>query len=169
MGAQTTDMAAGGILVRQGVASGVNVAVISLLDRRLNTHGEPTTWAFQRDVEAALYGNGFACQSGAVYRLLQRSGMGPRALPLKKASIAEGLVTQPEFNWMRGHLGGGARSFTLIPLDALRASIETYGRGKRSEALVEALGMENPESWQSEEEGEEEGEERKSCCSATTC
>eukprot|EP00966_Prymnesium_polylepis_P172718 3994502-Prymnesium_polylepis.1 len=46
---------------------------------------------------------------------------GSWALPLKKASIAEGLVTQLEFDWMRGHLGGGARSFTLIPLDALRA------------------------------------------------
>eukprot|EP00966_Prymnesium_polylepis_P080938 1874945-Prymnesium_polylepis.1 len=52
-GAQTADMAAGGMLVRQGVASGVNIAVISLLDRRFNTHGEPTTWTFQRDVEAA--------------------------------------------------------------------------------------------------------------------
>eukprot|EP00966_Prymnesium_polylepis_P314434 7265740-Prymnesium_polylepis.1 len=83
-------MAAGGMLVSQGVASGVNVAVISILYRRLNTHGEPTTWTFRRDVEAALY---VACQSGAVYRLLQRSGMGHKALPLKKTSIAEGLVT----------------------------------------------------------------------------
>ena len=81
--------------------------MISLLDRRLNTHGEPTTWTFQRDVEAALYGNGFACQSGAVYRLLQRSGLGSKALPLKKASIADGLVTQPEFDWIRGILEGG--------------------------------------------------------------
>eukprot|EP00966_Prymnesium_polylepis_P069013 1603155-Prymnesium_polylepis.1 len=60
-------MAALGLLVRQGVAfDDVNVSVVTLADRRPNAPSEPRMWTFQREVEAALYGNGFACQSGAV-------------------------------------------------------------------------------------------------------
>ena len=47
-------MAAESLLVRQGVASGVPVAVIRLVDRRPNADVEPQEWAFQREVEAAL-------------------------------------------------------------------------------------------------------------------
>eukprot|EP00966_Prymnesium_polylepis_P165252 3820216-Prymnesium_polylepis.1 len=108
-------MAAGGILVRQGVASNINISVIALVDRRPNAHAEPTVWAFQRQVEVALYANDQT--SGAMYRLLHRNGVGHRALPLKKSGTADGLVTQAEFDWLHEHLGGGARSFTLVPLD----------------------------------------------------
>eukprot|EP00966_Prymnesium_polylepis_P274855 6350661-Prymnesium_polylepis.1 len=65
-----------------------------MVDRRDHVSDEPVEWVFQRDIEAALYGNGFSSQSGAVYRLLQRSGVGARALSLKKASISGGLITQ---------------------------------------------------------------------------
>ena len=151
-------MAAGGMLVRQGVVSDINISVIALVDRRPNAPVEPTVWAFQRQVEVALYANDQT--SGAMYRLLHRSGVGHRALPLKKSCVADGLVTQAEFDWLHEHLGGGVRSFTLVPLDALQTTIETYGCNERSEALIEALGLERPESWQVEqEEGEEEGEE----------
>eukprot|EP00966_Prymnesium_polylepis_P014262 329390-Prymnesium_polylepis.1 len=109
-------MAAGGILVRQGVASNINISVIALVVRRPNAPAEATVWAFQRQVEAALYAND--ATSGAMYRLLHRSGVGSRTLPLKKSCVADGLVTQPEFDWLHEHLGGGARSFTLVPLDA---------------------------------------------------
>eukprot|EP00966_Prymnesium_polylepis_P163495 3779149-Prymnesium_polylepis.1 len=93
-----------------------------------------------------------------MYRLLHRSGVGPPALPLKKSCTADGVLTQAEFDWIHEHLGGGARSFTLVPLDALQTAIETNGRDDRSEALVEALGLDRPESWGEEEEGEGEGE-----------
>eukprot|EP00966_Prymnesium_polylepis_P249311 5763865-Prymnesium_polylepis.1 len=65
-------MAAGDMFVREGVALGVKMPVISMVDRRDSVSDEPVEWAFQRDIEAALYGNGFSSQSGAVYRLLQR-------------------------------------------------------------------------------------------------
>eukprot|EP00966_Prymnesium_polylepis_P041497 963190-Prymnesium_polylepis.2 len=152
-------MAAEGTLVRQGVASGISVSLISLLDRRSNAPSEPTVWAFQREIEAALYGNDYA--SGAVYRLLHRREVGARSLPLKKACIADDLITESEFEWIHDHLGGGVRSlpsFTLIPLDALQTAIETYGCDERSEALIQALELERPESWG---EGEEDdGEDR---------
>ena len=60
------------LLVRTGVASGENVSVIRLADRRDGTI-EIKDWVFQREVEAALYGHGFAQQNGAVYQLLRRA------------------------------------------------------------------------------------------------
>eukprot|EP00966_Prymnesium_polylepis_P000147 3104-Prymnesium_polylepis.1 len=66
-------MAAGGMLVRQGVVTNINISVISLVDRRPNAPAEATVWAFQRQGEVALYANDQT--SGAMYRLLHRSGV----------------------------------------------------------------------------------------------
>ena len=68
-------MAADSLLVRKGKASGVTASVVKLVDRRAGASPESREWAFQREVEAALYGNGYAGQTGAVYRLLKRSGV----------------------------------------------------------------------------------------------
>ena len=89
-------MAALSLLVRTGVASGAEVAVIRLADRRPNRSSEPieTEWVFQREIEAALYDHGFAQQNGAVYQLLRRSGVSSQSLPLKKACIAQLVVLQ---------------------------------------------------------------------------
>ena len=67
MGLGARKMAADSLLVRQGEASGVTASVVRLADRRPGASSEPREWAFQREVEAALYGNGFAEQTGAVY------------------------------------------------------------------------------------------------------
>ena len=83
---------------------------------------------------------GHSQHSGAINRLLQRSGVGGRTLHLRNASVAQGIVTQQEFDFMRAHLGN-ARSCTLIPLDAVRAALSEYGQCERSEALVAALGI----------------------------
>ena len=48
------------------------------------------------------------------------------------------------------HLGD-VRSFTLIPTDALRAALSTFGCTERSEALVAALGIERPDGWEDAE------------------
>ena len=132
-------------------------SIVRLVDRRSGA-SESQEWAFQSEVEAVLYGNGFAEQTGAVYRLLKRTGVQGRTLPLKKSCIQQGIVTQAEFEWLRGHLGD-VRSFTLIPIDALRSALSIYGREERSVALVAALGMTLPDDWQ-EEEGEEEEDEK---------
>ena len=119
------EMAAASLLVRQGVARGVDVAVVQLVDRRRDPPGDAQEWTFQRDVEAVLYGNGYAQTTGAVYRLLQRSGVVRESLALKKACVQQGIVTQDEFDCLRGHLGD-VRSFTLIPLVALRTALSVF-------------------------------------------
>ena len=152
-------MAAVSPFLRQGVALGVNVAVVALVDRRQDASGEAKEWAFQREVEAVLYGNGYAQQTGAVYRLLQRSGVVRDSLALKKACIQQGIVTQHEFDSMRAHLGD-VRSFTLIPLAALRTALSVFGCDAKSEALVAALGIDRPDDWPESEKAEaEEAEE----------
>ena len=151
-------MAAASLLVRRGVALGVDVAVVQLVDRRQDPSGDAQEWTFQRDVEAVLYGNGYAQTTGAVYRLLQRSGVVRDSLALKKACVPQ-IVTQDEFDWLRGRMGD-VRSFTLIPLVALRAALSVFGCDERSEALVAALEMERPPDWpEVEEEGEEENDD----------
>ena len=146
------------LLVRTGDAIGIRMSIIALQDRRPGAPAQPVEWSFQRQVETALYNHGYASSTGAVYRLLQRSGVGHQALPLKKASIAAGLITQQEYDWLYAHLID-VRSFTLIPLTAMRTAIETFGRDNRSEALVRALGIERPDCWSESEEEGEEGEE----------
>ena len=66
-------MAAETLLVRSGSAMGVSLSVVKLEDRRpTGTSGVLQEFCLQRQVEEALYGNGFSQQTGAVYRLLQR-------------------------------------------------------------------------------------------------
>ena len=152
-------MAVESLLVRQGVASGVPVAVsygsLTAVSVSESATTEPQEWAFQREVEAALYGNGYSQQTGAVYRLLQRSGVRDRALPLKKACIAQSLVTQAEFDFSlltscTIHLSDTRRaqlqpSRSSLSLDALTTALSKYGCDERSEALVTALGLQRPD------------------------
>ena len=135
-------MAAETLLVRIGVAMEVSLSVVKLTDRLPNgTDTVLQEWCFQRQVEAALYGNGFAQgvqSSGAVYKLLHRSGVGQHTLPLKKASIAAGLITEEEYSWLYSHLGN-VRSFSLIPLHAIEVALGVFGCTDRSLAVVAAL------------------------------
>ena len=124
-------MAAVSPVVHHDVALGVEVGVVQLVDRRPHALSQPRQWAFQREVEAVLYGNGYSQQTGAVYRLLQRSGVGHESLALKKASVAQGLITQHGFDSLVSHLGD-VRSFTLIPFSALRTALSTFGCDERS-------------------------------------
>ena len=101
------------LLLREGDAIGIRMSVITLTDRRPGAPSQPIEWTFQKQVETALYNHGYASSTGSVYRLLQRSGVGHHALPLKKASITAGLVTQQEWDWLYHHLVD-VRSFTLM-------------------------------------------------------
>ena len=81
-------MAAETLLVRSGSAMGVSLSVVKLEDRRpTGTSGVLQEFCLQRQIEEALYGNGFSQQTGAVYRLLQRSGVRHRALPLRHRAV----------------------------------------------------------------------------------
>ena len=69
------------------------LAVLDLPDRRAAAHRH-VRFLFLSELEKVLYGG----STGAIYRLLQRESMERSVLPIKKASVGEGLVTQPEFD-----------------------------------------------------------------------
>ncbi len=51
-------------------------------------------------------------------------------MPLKKASIAAGLITAAEFNSLYSYLGN-VRFFSLIPLFAMKEALSTFGLTER--------------------------------------
>ena len=61
---------------RVDVMDDLSLSVIKLRDRR---QGAPSAdeieWVPQKQLETVLYQNGYCASTGAVYRLLQRSGM----------------------------------------------------------------------------------------------
>ena len=153
-------MDAPNLLVRQGTVNHVAMSVLRLPDRRANADAttDDVEWAVQFQLERALYGSGYGRSTGAVYRLLQRSGVGHRALALKRGSIAEGLVTEAEWSWLYSHLVD-VRSVTLVPLDAVSTALIRFGQDERSEAVVTTLGIERPFEWDSDDDDDGEGEE----------
>ena len=156
------------------------VAIVTLVDRRPSAPSAPREWLFQVDLEDLLYPSVMALgTAGAFYRLLKRSAAGNgMAMPLRRTSIAAGLITEAEFNALKALLHVQVRVFTLVPMDAVEMALATYGRTPASVALMDALGLPHPQAWegandqdggeaqpmeeagaQDEAEGEEEAEE----------
>ena len=145
------------MLVKQVFVLGKAVAVVRLSDRRTQS-AEPLKWAFQSQLEAVLYGGGYGQSTGAMYSLLKRTHAAAQTLPLKKASVAAGIVTEGEFRWLATQLHDSVRSFTLVPLPLVEAAMATYGRCDKSEALLAALELHRPDQWESEE-GEDDNDQ----------
>ena len=124
-----------------------SLTVISFVDRR---HATPQEGEFiaQYQLESLLFGQHMNT-TGAVYRLLKRAGVGSRALALRRASVAQGLLSDEEFDGLKELLEANwLRSFTLVPLDAIQAAVTTFGPSSQSTALLSALGMPWPIEWE---------------------
>jgi len=152
-------MAAAPLAVRHIDVLDVSISVVTLADRRPQGSSSPIEWTFQSLLEALLYGNRYGRSTGAMYALLKRTAAdGPCALPLRKSSINDGLVTEAEFEQLRLVLHTSVRSFTLVPLTLVEAAVIVYGQNEKSEALVRALGLVRPADWDDEGEDAEEDE-----------
>ena len=137
--------------------------IITLPDRRPTSgSSQPTKWLYQMCVESFLYHHDDAASrtTGAFYRLLQRTpGAAGRALCLRNASIATGLITDAEWGVLREPFQACVRVLTLIPVDIAVKAIAVFGETDRSAALIQALGYDRPSEWDEDEAGEEEGGE----------
>ena len=143
------------MLVRQATSmDGVQLSTIKLTDRRSGAVG--LLWTPQKQLETALYQSGYGTSTGAVYRLLHLAGVGDRSLPLKKAAISDGLITEDEYGFLYSHLGG--RSFTLVPHAIIPTALQCFGRDDRSEAVLRALELPRPAAWAEQEHAAEEVE-----------
>ena len=138
----------------------LTIKVVSLIDRRA-PDSEPQEWLLQTDLEDLLYPSTTALgTSGAFYRLLGRSQAGNgMALPLRRNSVAAGLVTEAEFDALKALLHAGVRAFTLVPIPAVAFALATYGPTAASEALLAALGLPRPPEWTVSSESEDEEED----------
>ena len=143
--------------------------IVTLVDRRPSAPAVAQEWLFQTELEDLLYTSAITHGTvGAFYRLLKRSAAGGMALPLRRASVTSGLVTEGEFDALKAFLHSGVRVFTLVPIDAVARAMATYGPTPASEALMDALGLPRPAAWvdavggaeeMDAEGGEQEGEE----------
>ena len=89
-----------------------------------------------------------------------RSQSGILALALRLTSVGQGLLSDSEFDELRGLLHTGVRVFTLVPAAALRTAVATFGRTPESEGLLKALGLHYPEEWTDSVMEEEEEEDQ---------
>jgi hypothetical protein len=133
--------------------------VVTLTDRRPDATGVPVEFLFQTELETLLYGADAIGTTGACYRLLQRAGVGGLALPLRRACVREGLVTDADWDTLRGLMHTGVRALTLVPVATIPMAMATLGRSAQSEALLNALELPFPETWASNSDDQEESED----------
>jgi len=122
--------------------------IVRFIDRR-SPQAQWGEYVLQFQLEAILYGATFTT-TGAVYRLLRRAGVGHHALPIRRACVAEGLLSDQEYDQLKSFMNlPSLRFFTLIPLDAMQAAIALYGSTPTSRAMLDALEMPQPAEWAS--------------------
>ena len=146
--------------VRVEVGDGFSLPRLTLRDRR--SGGSPMLrWCFQRHIEAILYKRSEGGSSGAIWKLLNQTGLGRTALSVNAAAVAmTSTLSHSEFDEImrlfRQNLPdvadpssvGRIRSCTLLPVATVAAIARTFGHSNESTALLRALAQAVPEGWQ---------------------
>ena len=130
-------------------------------------------WCMQRHVENVLYQRLDGGSTGALWKILNETGLSRTSLICNKASVQMGIITQAEMNEVlelfrqtstRGIDPcslGRVRSCTLLPIATVACICRCFGRSPASIALLRALAQPVPESWTLQEQQEalaDEGE-----------
>lgn len=148
---------------------GFTLPCAQLRDRRAAGHPQ-LRWIFQRHMEAILYNRTMdGSTSGAIWKILNSTGLGSTALQVNGAAIATAQVTQGEFDelmncFKASMVGvdpcsvGRIRSFTLIPVTSAAAVARTFGRSISSLSFLRALAMPVPQAWELQEQAEGDAE-----------
>ena len=148
--------------VSRHICSGRTIIVVQLPDRRIRGH-PAEQWCFQRDVELALYN----CNSGALYRLLQRCSLSSAPLQLKADSVTQGTCTRQEYDALVSLFSeqasfeaqGRVRGLTLIAKAHIPTLCLKLGRNASTRELMDCLQQPQPRLWRLEEEKEKNEEE----------
>ena len=112
----------------------------------------------QGELEWLLYNHEHT--TGAMYRLLKRSGenLDSEPLVLRSSSVGKGVVTAAEWDVVSKVMLPNARVVTLVPLDLAAAAMTLYGKTPTTKAIMAALSK-LPDGWSSEEEDEDEAQD----------
>ena len=118
---------------------GFSLPRIRLRERRA-AGARPLYWVMQRHLECVLYNRSSdGGSSGAVWKLLNQSGLGSTALQVNAAAMKAGYVKQEEYDMVinlfkQSALGldpcsiGRIRSVTLLPMATAAAIARVFGR-----------------------------------------
>ena len=146
---------------------GITVPRLSLRDRRAAGHRQ-LHWIYQRHLENVLYKrDGDGGTSGAIWKILNHTGLGSTALQVNGSAVANGQVTQAEYNEIVARFKlstdgldpcskGRIRSCTLLPIATAAAVCRTYGRSDESVAFLRLFNQPVPEAWELREQAEED-------------
>ena len=117
---------------------GFTMPVVSLTDRRA-AGNRLVRFCFQRHLETVLYGRSDG-SSGPIWKVMNQAGIGSTTLPVSKASVAAGLITDAEYTALMDTFKsalpadvvdpsslGRIRNCTIIPL---AAAVEDISRSK---------------------------------------
>ena len=138
---------------------------VQLRDRRAAGHPQ-LQWVFQRHLETLLYHRSEGGSTGAIWKLLNQTGMGSTALQVNGPAVSMGQVTKAEHDeLLRIYRActdgldpsslGRIRSCTLLPLATAAAIARTFGRSDASTAFLRAFNQPVPQSWELQEQQEE--------------
>ena len=118
---------------------GFSLPRIRLRERRA-AGARPLYWVMQRHLECVLYNRASdGGSSGAVWKLLNQSGLGSTALQVNAAAMKAGYVLQEEYDMVinlfkQSTLGldpcsiGRIRSVTLLPMATAASIARVFGR-----------------------------------------
>ena len=148
---------------RVDVAGGFSMPRLLLRDRRDGRNSRPVQWVFQRHMEMILYNRWEGGTSGAIYKLLNATGMQRSAFNITRATVDDSEVTQAEFDalldiFRKTHPNSDVdnltrvRNVTLLPVATAAAMARTYGHAQGSMAFLTALGQQVPRAWELEQQ-----------------
>jgi hypothetical protein len=131
--------------------------------------GSPMTrWIAQRHLEVLLYNRGDGGSSGAIWKILNVSGLGSTSLPVAKKTVADHVLSDDEFTQVMTIFKqalpaevcdpsslGRIRSCTLLPIATAALICRQHGRSGASLAWLRAFAQSVPESWTLHEQAEQ--------------
>ena len=144
---------------------GVTVPRLTVRDRRA-AGNRLLHWVYQRHLENVLYKRSAdGGTSGAIWKILNQTGLGSTALQVNGAAVALGHVTEAEYNEIiaRFRLStdgldpcskGRIRSCTLLPIATAAAVCRTFGRSDESVAFLRLFSQPVPEAWELQEQAD---------------
>ena len=144
---------------------GITVVRLQLRDRR--AAGNPILfWVYQRQLENVLYNRtADGGTTGAIWKILNATGLGSTALGVSGSAVALGQVTQAEYNEIIQRFKlttdgldpcsvGRIRSCTLLPITTAAAVCRTFGRSPSSVAFLRLFNQPVPTAWELQEQVE---------------
>ena len=148
------------MLVQPVGGVGLTVPRFTLIDGRSARRAQ-VTWLPQRYLEMLLFNRTDGGSSGAVSKLLAKSGLGSTAWLINSAAVTNNELSQAHADFILATfkdllpsnsdaiLGGRTRNVTLIPIASAAAICRNRGRSPSTTAFLQACAPQQmPRSWE---------------------